>query len=138
MKITVEVLVNADVQHVWNCFTQPEHIMQWNHAGDDWHCPAAQNDLRVGGTFSYTMAAKDGSFSFDFGGTYTDVNAPKNFDYILGDTRAVQLVFTEEAEGTRVTETFDTENEHPAEMQQMGWQMILTNFKKHAEAVLAK
>jgi uncharacterized protein YndB with AHSA1/START domain len=138
MKITVEVLVNADLQHVWNCFTQPEHIMQWNHAGDDWHCPAAQNDLRVGGSFSYTMAAKDGSFSFDFGGTYTAVNAMNGFDYKLGDERTVQLVFSKEAEGTRVTETFDIENENPAEMQQMGWQMILNNFKKHAESLLEK
>lgn len=138
MKITVEVLVNADLNHVWTCFTQPEHIMQWNHASDDWHCPAAQNDVRVGGTFSYTMAAKDGSFSFDFGGTYTAVNAPNSFDYSLGDERTVQLVFTAETGGTRVIETFDTENENPAEMQQMGWQMILNNFKKHAEAVLEK
>lgn len=138
MKITVEVLVNADLQHVWNCFTLPEHIMNWNHAGDDWHCPAAQNDLRVGGSFNYTMAAKDASFSFDFEGVYTEVNPMKNFAYVLADERTVQLVFSVEAEGTRVTETFDIENENPAEMQQMGWQMILNNFKKHAEAVLEK
>ena len=138
MKITVEVLVNADLQHVWNCFTLPEHVVIWNHAGDDWHCPAAKNDLRVGGSFNYTMAAKDESFAFDFEGVYTEVNPLKNFAYVLADERTVQLVFSEEAEGTRVTETFDIENENPAEMQQMGWQMILNNFKKHTEAVYAK
>ena len=138
MKITVETLVNTPLTHVWNCFTQPEHIMAWNHAGDDWHCPAARNELSVGGEFSYTMAAKDGSFSFDFAGVYTEVTALKTIAYKLGDERTVQLTFSEEAKGTRVTETFDPENENPVEMQQMGWQMILNNFKKHTEAVYAK
>ena len=77
--ITVESTVNAPVSKVWEYWTKPEHIMQWCAASDDWHAPKADNDVRVGGKFSTTMAAKDGSFGFDFGGVYDVVeeNADK-------------------------------------------------------------
>src|SRR5438552_2363997 len=72
-RITVKTTVNAPVEKVWKCFTTPEHITQWNAASPDLHSPAAQNDLREGGTFSYRMEAKDGSMGFDFGGVYDAV-----------------------------------------------------------------
>ena len=50
------------------------NVMNWNNASDDWYCPKAENDLKEGGKFAFTMAAKDGSFSFDFGGDF-------GFDY---------------------------------------------------------
>ena len=56
--ITIETEVNAPVEKVWNCWTLPEHITKWNFAADDWHCPAANNQLRPYGKFSYTMSAK--------------------------------------------------------------------------------
>jgi len=34
---------------------------------------------------------------------------------------------------TLVTEQFEPENQNPEEMQQMGWQMILNNFKEYTE-----
>ncbi|MBN3490111.1 hypothetical protein JV173_01150 [Acholeplasma equirhinis] len=42
--------VNKPVHMVWDAFNLPKHIMNWNHASDTWHCPAAKNDLRVGGS----------------------------------------------------------------------------------------
>ena len=68
--LTVETIIKAPVEKVWNYWSDPEHIKNWAFALDTWHVPAATNDLRVGGTFSTTMAAKDGSFSFVFGGFY--------------------------------------------------------------------
>ena len=68
-KITVSVLVNASIDKVWKHWTDPASVMQWNNASDDWYTPKAENDLRVGGKFNYTMSAKDGSMSFDFNGT---------------------------------------------------------------------
>jgi uncharacterized protein YndB with AHSA1/START domain len=112
----------------------PEHITQWNHAGDDWHCPAATNDLRVGGSFVATMAAKDGSVSFDFIGIYDEIVQHASIAYHMPDNRKVEVSFRSVGDATEVIETFDPENEHPPEMQQAGWQMILDNFKKHAEA----
>lgn len=132
--ITVEVTVKAPVKKVWEYFNGPEHIVNWAHASDDWHAPNSANDLRVGGTFSTTMAAKDGSFSFDFGGVYTDVVEHKLIAYTLGDDRKVKVTFTNQGNETKVVETFEAEDTHSIEMQQGGWQAILDNFKKYTEA----
>ena len=88
--ITVRTTVQADIEQVWRCFTEPEHIVQWNAASEDWHTPAASNDLREGGTFTYTMAARDGSVSFDFGGTYDEVKQHQKIAYTMGDGRRAE------------------------------------------------
>jgi len=133
-KITVETTVKAPVEKVWKIWTLPEHITKWNAASDDWHTPSAENDLRVGGQFKARMEAKDGSFGFDFGGTYDDVKTNELIEYTLGDGRKVIVHFTANGNETKITETFDAENTHSIEMQQGGWQAILDNFKKYAEA----
>ncbi|MBP7823534.1 SRPBCC family protein [Candidatus Gracilibacteria bacterium] len=133
-QITVTTLVEAAIEHVWECWTNPDHIMEWNHASDDWHCPAATNDLTVGGAFSSTMSANDGSASFDFEGTYTDIVEYERIEYSLADDRHISVTFEEEDDKIRVTEVFDAEGENPIEMQQAGWQAILDNFRDYAEA----
>ena len=132
-KITVEALIRASLARVWTCWTEPEHIMRWNAASDDWHCPSATNDLRVGGEFHATMAARDGSFQFDFGGTYTEVVPQQKIASVLGDGRTIVTTFEEMPDGVKVMETFEAESENPLEMQRAGWQAILDRFKKHAE-----
>jgi len=132
--ITVETLVNAPVDKVWEFWTKPEHITKWNNASEDWHTPKAENDLRVGGAFSSRMEAKDGSFGFDFGGVYDEVKTNELIAYTLGDDRRVKITFVADGQTTKVTEIFEAEAVNPAEMQQTGWQAILDNFKKYAEA----
>ncbi|SHL97915.1 SRPBCC family protein [Chitinophaga sp. CF418] len=132
--ITVETTVQAPVAKVWEYWNQPEHIKQWAFASDDWHVPASENDLRTGGKFSTTMAAKDGSFSFDFGGVYTQVKEHKLIEYTLGDERKVSILFSSIGDATKIVETFEAEDTHSIEMQQSGWQAILDNFKKYTEA----
>lgn len=132
--ITVATTVNAPVEKVWACWTEPAHITGWTFASEDWHAPYADNDLRVDGQFKTTMAAKDGSFSFDFGGIYTNVDVHKLIEYTMADGRTVKVSFAVEGDSTKVIETFDPENTHPAEFQQAGWQAILDNFKKYTEA----
>jgi len=132
--ITVETTVQAPVAKVWDYWNQPEHIKQWAFASDDWHVPASENDLRTGGKFSTTMAAKDGSFSFDFGGVYTQVKEHKLIEYTLGDERKVSILFSSIGDATKIVETFEAEDTHSVEMQQSGWQAILDNFKKYTEA----
>lgn len=132
--ITVSATVNAPIEKVWNCFTQPQHIIQWNHASDDWHCPKAENDLRIGGKFSSTMAAKDGSFSFDFWGVYDDVLENELIMYTMGDGRTAKITFASNGDITEVVTDFEAEQENSVELQQGGWQMILNNFKKYTES----
>jgi len=132
-KITVETIINKPVDLVWEYWTAPEHIQNWNNASDDWHTPHAKNDLRDGGDFIIRMESKDGTMGFDFGGTYDHVIIHETINYTMGDGRKVLVNFDGENNVTKITETFDPEKENPAEMQRAGWQAILDNFKKYCE-----
>lgn len=132
--ITIQNTINASIDKVWDFWTTPEHITKWSFASPDWHTPHAENDLREGGKFSSTMAAKDGSMSFDFGGEYTLVEKNKAIEYVLGDGRKVEISFTETPSEVEIIQSFDPETQNPEEMQRGGWQAILDNFKSYTEA----
>ena len=134
MKITIEATVAAPIEAVWRAWTTPEDIMRWNAASADWHCPAAELDLRPGGQFSYRMEARDGSMGFDFAGTFTRVIPNEVIEYSLGDERSVTVEFAASAQSVTIRETFDAESSHTAEQQRQGWQAILNNFARHVEA----
>lgn len=134
MQITIQTIVKSGIDSVWAAWTTPDDINQWNAASDDWHNPRSSNDLRPGGQFSYRMEARDGSFGFDFGGTYTNVVPHKLIEYVLGDGRAVSVRFEQVEAGVQVIETFEAEDVHAAEMQKQGWQSILNRFTAHVEA----
>lgn len=131
--ITVETIVKAPMSKVWVYWNKPEHITSWAFASDDWEAISPENDLRVGGKFKTTMAAKDKSASFDFTGIYTAVNEHELIEYDMDDGRHVRVEFVQAPEGVKVTETFDPENENSEEKQRSGWQAILNNFKKYTE-----
>lgn len=131
-KITVSATIDADKTKVWNCYTQPEHITQWNFADPSWHCPHAENNMTVGGRYVARMEAKDGSFGFDFDATYTNIVPGNEFTYEFGG-RYATIVFTEQENQTTVTVTFDPETQNSLELQQAGWQAILNNFKQYTE-----
>jgi uncharacterized protein YndB with AHSA1/START domain len=135
VNITVETIVNAAVDTVWNAWTSPEHIVKWNNASEDWHTPRVENDLRTGGKFLSRMEAKDGSFGFDFSGVYDEVKTNELIAYTLGDDRKVSISFVRDGNTTKITETFEAESTNPIEMQKGGWQAILDNFKKYAESL---
>lgn len=134
INITIEQTVNAPAEKIWKLWTGTEHITKWNAASDDWHTPSAENDLRAGGKFSSRMEAKDGSMGFDFWGIYDEVKPHELIAYTMGDGRKARIVFATQGNSTHVTITFDAENQNPVEMQRGGWQAILDNFKKYAEA----
>jgi uncharacterized protein YndB with AHSA1/START domain len=132
--LVVETTVNATLDQAWACWTEPDHITKWNFASEDWHCPAASNDLKVGGKYSAKMAAKDNSFSFDFNATYDEIVPNKLLAFTLEDGRRVKVVFEKNDDNhVKVTETFDMEFENGPELQQSGWQAIIDNYKKHVE-----
>ena len=132
MKITVSTSVSAPLANVWAAYVTPEDIVQWNAASDDWHTTSSTVDLRPGGKFSSRMEAKDGSFGFDFEGSYTNVIDHELIEYSFGD-RGAQVRFEEADGAVLVTLEFDAETENPVEMQREGWQAILNNFKRHVE-----
>ncbi|RYY31583.1 MAG: polyketide cyclase [Chitinophagaceae bacterium] len=131
--ISINTTVNAPVEKVWAVWSDPEHIVQWNSASPDWHTPRATNDLKKGGKFTSRMEAKDGSMGFDFEGVYDEVEINKLIAYTMADGRKVKTIFTGEGNTTQINTEFDPETENSREMQQMGWQAILDNFKMYTE-----
>jgi len=131
--ITVQNTINAPIDKVWDFWTLPEHITNWSFASAEWHTPYAENDLREGGKFKSTMAAKDGSMSFDFEGEYTLVKPKEAIEYVMADGRKVEITFKEIAEGVQIIESFDPETQNSEEMQRGGWHAILDNFKSYVE-----
>ena len=132
--ITIDATVNAPVEKVWKFWTGTGHITKWNSASDDWHSPYAENDLKAGGKFLSRMEAKDGSFGFDFGGIYDEVKTHELIAYTLGDGRKVKVTFSSEGNFTKIVESFEAESANSVEVQRMGWQSILNNFKKYTES----
>lgn len=127
MKISVSVEIAAPVEKAWDAYVSPDAINQWNFASDDWQCRDAKVDLRVGGKFSSHMEAKDGSFEFDFEGTYTNIVQHNLLEYSFGD-RSARVLFEQVGDSSKVTVEFDAEDENEVEMQREGWQSILNNY----------
>ncbi|MDQ3048729.1 MAG: SRPBCC family protein [Bacteroidota bacterium] len=132
--IIVEVTIKDPISKVWKCWTSPEHIVKWNNASEDWHSPHSENDLRIGGKFLTRMEAKDKNFGFDFWGIYDEIREEEFIAYTLGDGRKVSIQFSGSGNETKVTETFEMENENSEELQRGGWQAILNNFKTYVES----
>lgn len=133
--ITIQTRINATLQAVWDAWTTPKDIQQWNSASDDWHTPHAEVDLREGGHFLSRMQSRDGRMGFDFTGTYTEVHAPHVLAYVMDDGRQARITFDAHADGVVIVrESFDAEATHSIEQQQAGWQAILDNFRRYVES----
>jgi len=133
-KITVSAIINADKSTVWNCYTDPKHIVNWNFADPSWHCPSAENDMVIGGKYNARMEARDGSFGFDFMAIYTKIDMGNSYTYGFGD-RFCDVSFNDSNGNTEIVVSFDPETENPLDMQQFGWQSILNNFKAYVESL---
>ena len=131
--ITISTVIKEERSTIWKLWNEPDHITKWNFAADDWCCPSAENDLRVGGKLKSRMEAKDGSFGFDFEGTYDEIIDQKKITYTIADGRQVTTDFEDLDNDTKITTTFEAEAENSIEIQRDGWQAILNNFKKYVE-----
>lgn len=134
IEITIEALINAPIEKVWSAWNTPEDIKIWNTASPDWHTTMSEVDLQIGGKFSSRMEAKDGSFGFDFWGTYSQIEEHSFIESFLGDGRKMSVTFSTEGNQTKVVEVFEAETENSVELQKAGWQAILDNFKSYIES----
>lgn len=132
-KITISTTTSASVGRAWRAFTTPADIIHWNFANDDWSCPSAEIDLRVGGAYKARMEAKDKSFGFDFEAVYEEVEPHKALTLLMGDGRRARTTFEAVGTETKVTTVFDAEAQNSLDMQRSGWQAILDNFRRHIE-----
>lgn len=133
-EIAIETMIHAPVRDVWEYWTNPDHIMKWSRASEEWFTSSVENEVRPGGRFYSRMESRDGTMGYNFSGRYDEVVPGDHLFYTLDDGRKVQVYFFPEGDHTRVRQTFETENGNPFEMQQKGWQAILDHFKAHAES----
>ncbi|MFW0738585.1 SRPBCC domain-containing protein [Flavobacterium sp. T12S277] len=131
--ITVQNTINAPVSKVWEFWTAPEHITKWSFGSLDWSTPYVENDLKVGGKFKYTMAAKDGTATFDYEGVYTGVETFLVIAYQLADNRIGSVHFEENGEKVILTEKFQPETENSESMQRQWCQAVIDCFKDYVE-----
>lgn len=134
-KVKISSTINADIKTVWNAWNSAEHMVNWNFASDDWNCPKATIDLKVGGIMNSRMEAKDGSFGFDFKVIFDEILENEIVAYTMEDGRKAITTFKDNGDSVDVQTLFDPENENPIELQQGGWQSILNNFKKYTEGL---
>ena len=135
VNITIETLVHAPINLVWDTWNSPNHVVHWNHASDDWHSPKADNNFVERGKFVYRMEAKDNSFGFDFSGTYEEIVDKKRVVTRLDDNRLVKTEFYIENDSVRIVETFEAEDQNSIELQREGWSAILNNYKLYTESL---
>ncbi len=126
--------IQEEAETVWRCWTEDQHVIRWNFTSADWHCPVAANDLREGGEFQYEMAAKDGSSSVTFSGTYIEVDPLQKISLILEDGRRVKVFFERVGNTIVLTVKFEPEDLNSHELQQQRWQAILDNFARYVHS----
>jgi uncharacterized protein YndB with AHSA1/START domain len=131
--ITVEVTIDKPIDLVWQVWSSPADIMQWNIPFDDWHSPRVDNDLQTGGSFLFRMEAKNGSEGFDHSGVYDKVIINQLIEYTGTDGRKSSIRFVANDKTTTIAETFEPEKTNSIEMQKDFCQAILNNFKKYVE-----
>jgi uncharacterized protein YndB with AHSA1/START domain len=136
VEIIVETTVKAPLAAVWAAWNSPEDILEWNAPSDDWHTTRAEVDLREGGRYSSHMAARNGSYGFDFEGTYRRIIPQQRIEAEYAG-RSLTVEFIESFEGVTVRETIETADTFPVEQQRTGSQAILNSFKRYVEAKTA-
>ncbi|PBJ11743.1 SRPBCC domain-containing protein [Flavobacterium sp. ACN6] len=131
--VSVQIIINAPIERVWDLWTLPEHIMNWNNASADWHTPYVENILKTGSTFKFTMALKDGSDGFDFEGIYTKIEKLSLIEYKLLDDRTANVRFEIEGDNVKLTETFEPTTIELAQVEKQFCAAIIQNFKNYVE-----
>ncbi|MBV9524218.1 MAG: SRPBCC domain-containing protein [Candidatus Dormibacteraeota bacterium] len=80
-QLVVERTVNASPERVFDAFTEPEQLEKWWWP-KGFSCPAAEVDLRVGGTYRLAMkwpssTPAEAKFSHYLGGEYYEIDRPR-------------------------------------------------------------
>lgn len=133
MRITVEITIKAPLEAVWEAWTKPSIIQQWNGASQAWYCPHAVIDLHEGGRFDYQLEHQAGEHSFRASGTFTQLKLLRLIHYKLDDGRQVEIDFEERDQHIHIRQTFDIAPHTSIEAQRAKWQDILNYFKKVVE-----
>lgn len=131
--LIAEIFISDAIKKVWDLWTHPRHIKNWNNTSNEWHTPHAENDLKINGKLFLRMERKDGSEGFDYICTYTKIVKYEKISYTTADNRKTTVLFSRVENGVKLTEIFEPEHETPIETQQAFSQSILRSFKRYVE-----
>jgi uncharacterized protein YndB with AHSA1/START domain len=129
LSLTVERVIKAPAEKLFNAWLDPEMLKKFMLPGPDMSLPKADVDAREGGRFDLIM--RSGDEDLPHGGTYKTI-APHTkivFSWESAWSPAeseVTLDFTPEGDSTRVTLTHQTFfDEEKRDNHQAGWGAIL-------------
>jgi uncharacterized protein YndB with AHSA1/START domain len=129
--IVITRVIDAPRERVWKALIDPEDIVHWNHADEDWTTPFAETDVRVGGTYRIGFGSPDGKNDFVLEGTYREIVEPERLVYSMGEDRVVTFVLAEEGDGTQLMLSFTPETVNTLEKQREGWTAILEHLAEY-------
>ncbi|SKC05882.1 Activator of Hsp90 ATPase homolog 1-like protein [Soonwooa buanensis] len=132
--IKIDITILAPASKVWELYTQSAHIAKWNVVDNRWKCGASNVDFREGGEFKNTMSLKDGSYSFDYAGTFESIVPGQKIIYRTKDGRTVVVDFeTIDPTTTRISQDIEPDKLNSFESQRQEYYNILNNFHKYVE-----
>lgn len=128
-----ETFISESIHKVWEMWTDPKHIMNWNNTSEEWYTPKAENNVRNGGKLVLRMETKNGAEGFDYVCTYDEVIPKKLIIHTTVDDRKTFVIFIETEGGVKILESFEPEGKTDLTIQQRFCQSILDNFKAYVE-----
>ena len=131
--LTFEESINAPIERVYDAFLTPDDLLQWHRGSEDWTTPHAETDPQVGGRFNIGFGDPTGENSFDFTGSYVELDRPNRIRYTIDDGREVDIIFQNDGVDTTVVWNFEPEGNFPEELQRQGWAAQLANLKAYLE-----
>jgi uncharacterized protein YndB with AHSA1/START domain len=134
--VRITRIIDAPREDVFRAWTEPEQIRRWWGPGE-FTCPAAEIDLRPGGSYRLEMQPTSGD-PFVVGGTYLEVEPPARLVYTWrwetgpaadGSESRVRVEFNERGDRTELvlTHTDFPESHGPAPYQR-GWEGVMDKF----------
>ena len=127
--LKIQKTVHAPIERVYKAFLSPKDLTQWYYASEGWTTPYAEVLAKPGGRLKIAFKDPKGKNTFDYEGTFVNLDAPKKIQYKLDDDRMVSIRFIELGPSkTRILETFDSENVMPISTQRAGWKAILDHL----------
>ena len=133
--------IEAPRERVFEAWTSPEVLREWWRAGPDWETPAAEVDLRPGGSYRLSMRNPEGE-THTVVGEYKEIQPPErlvytwswesNTDEMAGSMGSLVTVeFKEDDGATEVSLTHSGfADENISDMHAHGWDACISNLER--------
>ena len=107
-ELVIRRIFDAPRALVWEAFTSPEHLPNWQTGPEGFTMPVCEIDLRPGGSWRHVWRNAHGR-EFGASGTYREVDPPKRLVVVTtspnGEEQTSTTTFTEENGRTTVVVT---------------------------------